>query len=241
MGNLCKDQRESLITETLELLRKREVPEDEIGSLLKEVEQGFKEKNKDRLVEEYSQWSQEQKQVYIDRGMPEIQANLINDKQQEVIDRALTMQFKQDEISFLWVPSQHLISIPSLVQMVIYKNKRGYTHLDPREITNTAQVPNELWYAMFAVENGKRMLGESPRDAEKEIKNQKRLPNTAREVTVIGIQTNTLSDHNIDAPGSRYESDGVPDLYRDGDGPKLNADDPDNGVDEWGAASCGSR
>jgi hypothetical protein len=126
--------------------------------------------------------------------------------------------------------------------MVRNGSKVGYTYLNPTQISDVVNAPSEPYY-IYDVEDGSSTRGKSPEDALKILKQQKRSPLTAAEVTALTTHTDVLSRHYVWAAGSRYISaDWVPIVYLGRGGrPALgwyyvvSSDGP------WGSASCGSR
>jgi len=87
------------------------------------------------------------------------------------------------------------------------------------------------------------MLGKSPEQCEKEFKKQgRRGLNIYEGLAIIRKCPNILKKHYIDLVGSRYkQSDEVPDVYLNDDGPELGSDDFGYSHGKWGSASCRSN
>ena len=98
------------------------------------------------------------------------------------------------------------------------------------------------------VELGESVKCKSPDDCQKIFAEQGRRAMTLLEVlnqfgTKEGL-VDYLENHNfIDCAGSRYDSDGVPCLYLNDDGPELNYNYSNNASSSCGSASisCGSQ
>jgi len=112
-------------------------------------------------------------------------------------------------------------------------------YLDLDEIKNL--YPQEE--TIYDIETGKEMLGKSPEQCEKEFKKQgRRGLNIYEGLAIIRKCPNILKKHYIDLVGSRYkQSDEVPDVYLNDDGPELGSDDFGYSHGKWGSASCRSN
>src|SRR5262249_20662637 len=115
--------------------------------------------------------------------------------------------------------------------------KVGYTYLRPSEIVNLVETPSEPYY-LFNIEDGQAMRGKSPEHAQEEINNQGRRGLTEMEVIALGIHSDVLSRHPVDAVASRCPSDEVVSLWLSVDGPQLVSLYIKYRADDWGAASC---
>jgi len=123
-------------------------------------------------------------------------------------------------------------------QMTMVRNgkKGGCTYLEPVEITDVVDTPQKPYY-IFDVEDGEAMRDKVLQDAEKAIKKQGRRGLVVVEMIALGIHTNVLSRHYVDAVGSRYRSDRVLFLLLNNGRPELSYSlGLANSV--WGAASC---
>ncbi|MDP3784710.1 MAG: DUF5701 family protein [bacterium] len=176
-----------------------------------------------------------------DRGVPKFIVGMLWDQKGFVLARASTMSFENGHVPFLPVIPRTYLSIYSQMPMVKSGDKAGYTNLKPTAITDVVATPENPYY-IYDVEDGEAMRGKTPQDAEKLIKKEGRLGLTEVEVIALGVHTDVLSKHYVEAVGSRYVSGGVPFLLRlGGDEPGLDWTSLDYGDDHWGAASCGSR
>lgn len=178
-----------------------------------------------------------------DRGVPVPIVNMLQNQRDQVITKASEMSFENGRVPFLPIIPRTYLSIYSQMLMVKNGDKKGHTCLNPTLITDTDMVdaPKDPYY-IYDIEDGKVMRGKTPRDAENLIEKQERLGLTEVEVISLGVHTNVLSRHNVDAVGSRYDSDdSVPYLYLNGDGPILSYGYLASINGFWGAASCGRR
>ena len=175
-----------------------------------------------------------------DRGVPAQIVEMLQNHCGQVIAKANEMTFKNGRVPFLPVIPRTFLSIYSQMPMVRSGSKTGYTYLKPTSITDVTVTPEDPYY-IYDVDGGEALRGKTPHDAKKLIKNQERLGLTEVEVIALGVHTDVLSRHYVDAVGSRYDSDGVPILYLYVGRPRLSWDYLDDGDDHWGAASCGSR
>lgn len=142
---------------------------------------------------------------------------------------------------FIPVIPRTYLSIYTQMLMVKSSGNMGYTNLVPTAITDTniTDMPEDPYY-IYDVEDGELMRGKTAQDAEDFIEEQGRLGLTEVEVIALGIHTNVLSRHNVDAVGSRYDY-GVPHLQLYEGLPKLDEGSRCVSHALWGAASCGSR
>lgn len=176
-----------------------------------------------------------------DRGTPEQIVEILQNQKGAVLKKASEMAIGDGNIPFLPVIPRSFRSPYDLMAMVKNGGKAGYTYLNPTQISDVVDAPQEPYY-IYDVEDGSSR-GKSPENAEKTFKSQKRSPLTAAEVMALTVHTDVLSRHYVWATGSRYEfADEVPSVcLGDGGRPKLSWDysGPSNSL--WGSASCGSR
>ena len=173
------------------------------------------------------------------RGCPKIILELLQNQRDAVLSKAAEMD--SEGIPFVPVIPRTYLSIYGLMHMVRNKNKAGYTDLNPTKIINEVETP-KCPYFIYDVEDGKHMLGKSPKEAEVFIVKQKRSCLTVEETIALCIHTKILSEHYIDCTGSRYEDPSyVPHIFLANGKPKLTWSMVDNSDDVWGSASCRSR
>jgi len=165
-------------------------------------------------------WSNLQKKLFMDRGISGFQLATIEEKEREVIEQASVMDLNEGEIPFVWVPSSYLVSVPTLMTMiigrdriVIYAGPVGYTRLDPRKLLSCADTPNShsLWYAIFKVKN------------ESDV-GQNRSFLTVQEAMAVCVCTAILTREPVVAGNSCYELPSgktVPVLEMSKQGPEL--------------------
>lgn len=178
-------------------------------------------------------------QTWRNRGCPEAIVEMLVKQKDTVLEKASKMTFGNGNIPILSVVPRSHLTIYSLMPMVKNGEKLGYTYLDPTEITDVVDVPKKPYW-IYDVENGKAMLGNSPKEAEKLIKKDNRSCLTDTEVIAIGIHDRP--DHYMDATGSRYKhSVHVPDLWLSDGRPLLGWNDANDSLSDWGSPSCGSR
>jgi len=164
------------------------------------------------------------------------------DYREEVISKAVEMDIPDNRIPFLFITTKSYLGVNGLMSLVHNGDKKGVSYLSPNEIKDIVEVPEKGLYVIYDVENGKEILGKSPRESEELIKKEGRSCLTSDEGINLCIFTKVLSDHYVDCTGSRYEVDRVPfvGLYDD-EVPKLGWFDFDFSVGLWGSASCRSR
>jgi imidazolonepropionase-like amidohydrolase len=175
-----------------------------------------------------------------DRGVPEQILEALRNGKTKVLAHAETLTIVEGNLAFAPVILALYLGYHGIVSLVRHGGKQGYTHLDPRKITDEEKVPAGLYYH-FDIEDGTVRLGKKPEVSDKEIRAEKRLRSTAAEIVSIGIHTDVLPRHYMDAVGSRCDSGYVPILYLSVGRPELCWVDLDGANDHWGAASCGSR
>jgi len=176
-----------------------------------------------------------------DRGVPEQIVEILQNQKGAVVKKASEMTIGGGNIPFLPVIPRSFRSPYDLMAMVRNGSKVGYTNLNPTQISDVVDAPQP--YYIYDVEDGNSTRGKSPEAAEKILKQLKRSPLTAAEVTALTTHTDVLSRHYVWAAGSRYESaDEVPGVYLDsGDRPGLVWGYVVSSIGLWGSASCCSR
>jgi len=170
-----------------------------------------------------------------DRGCPAVIIDMLQEQRDDVLQKASEIPIGKKHIAFLPVIPRTFLSIYTQMQMVRNGDKIGYTYLKPSEITDVVETPADPYY-IFDVEDGEAMLGKSPQNAEKTIKQQNRRGLTEVEVIALAIHTDVR--HCVDALGSRCGSAGVPTLWLHDAEPRLDWVNLDGARDRWGAASC---
>ncbi len=176
-----------------------------------------------------------------DRDVPAPIVKMLLNQRGQVLAKASNMYFDNGHISFLPVIPRTYLSIYTQMLMVKHNGKTGYTLLKPTAITDIMDTPEDPYY-IYDIEDGEAMLGMAPRQkAEKLINKQRRFGLTEVEVIALGVHTDVLSRHYMDAVGSRYDSDGIPYLFLEGGNPVLSRSHFDTNDHLFGAASCGSR
>ena len=175
-----------------------------------------------------------------DRSVPMQIVEMFHEQRDQVIAKASEMSFENGRMPFLPIIPRTYLSIYSQMPMVKSGGNAGYTYLKPTAITDVVTAPEDPYY-IYDIEDGEAMRGKTPQDAEKLIRKQGRFGLTEVEVISLGVHTDVLSKHYVDAVGFRYFSDRVPDLYLNDGEPELDWVYLGSSYDHWGAASCGSR
>ena len=240
MGKLCTDQ---LIGKLVALLR--EADPDKFDDAVTQAKNQLTTEAKQAKRNDLEKLFDSQIATLKDRGVPEQIVEILQNHKGQVVKKASEMTIGDGNIPFLSIIPRSYRSPYDLMAMVRNGNKAGYTYLNPTAISDVVDAPQEPYY-ICDVEDGNSTRGKSPENAEKVLKQQKRSPLTAAEVTALSTHTDVLSRHYVWAPGSRYGSaDLVPIVYLgDGDRPGLvwgYVDDSDDSSSRWGSASCGSR
>lgn len=179
------------------------------------------------------------------RGCPQAILKAFGNQREQVLAKAAEMKIPEGHIPFVPVIPRTCVDVHGLMSMVRKGDKVGYTYLDSNEITDKVEVPKGPYF-IYDVENGKDMLGKSPEEAEKLIKEQNCSCLTVDEGIALCVHSNVFSEHYVNCVGSRYKvADGVPCISLYGDRPGLNWGDSwsdfDLSDDKWGFASCRSR
>jgi len=198
----------------------------EAGDSADEVDSSFRPTSSETRANSFYTWSNLQKELFLNRGISRFQLASIHEKEDSVIKQALAMDLDKDGIPFVWVPSSHLISIPTLMSMIIghdrivtFAGPMGFTRLDPRKLLDCTDTltpdSHSLWYVIFNVEND--FTAEHNRSFL-----------TVREAIAVCICTSILKEKSIAAVGSTYgqgRSRTVPILGLSKNGPELSHTD----------------
>ena len=237
MGKLCKDQ---LVGRLVSLFK--ETDQSHIDDAVAQAKGFITTEAKQAKRSDLEKLFDGQIATLKDRGTPEQIVEILQNQKGAVVKKAIEMADGCGNIPFLPVIPRSFRSPYDLMAMVRNGAKVGYTYLKPTQISDVVDAPQEPYY-IYDVEDGESTRGKNPEVAEKILKQQKRSPLTAAEVTALTTHTDVLSKHYVWATGSRYESaDEVPDVCLDGgDRSKLYWYDVDYSDDRWGSASCGSR
>lgn len=235
MGKLCVDQLASRLVPLF-----KETDPNNIDEAVRRAKNQQIAEAKQVMRSELAKLFDSQIATLTERNVPEQILEILRNSKDKVLDRAESIAIAEGNLPFAPVITPLYLGYHGLVSLVRYKNKQGYTYLDPMQITDIEKVPSGLYY-MFDIEDGTAMLGKKPEDADKLIVKQGRLRVVTAEVLSIGAHTDVLSHHFVDAVGSRCNSVGTPDLYLSDSEPKLDWRYLDNANARWGAASCGSR
>ncbi|HBP01228.1 MAG: hypothetical protein UY41_C0050G0003 [Candidatus Moranbacteria bacterium GW2011_GWE1_49_15] len=177
-------------------------------------------------------------------GCPKEIVDNFQRKKDKVLNEAFEMSIDEGHIPFLPVIPKSYMGLYALMPMVRKGEYAGFMTYNPNRLINTVKVSEDPYFALD-VENGNALLNIPVKDARKKIKSQKRFPLTAEEVVSLGIFTEILSSHNVQALGSCYDCEGgllVPTLVMHWNSrPLLDFYDPGATSNSWGAGSCGDR
>ena len=236
MGKLCKDQRETLIGKLAALFSG--VSADEIDEVVTSTKTRLTSEAKEAKNRERLDTFDQQVKTLLDKSYPEA-AGMEKDQFLGYVN-PLRDKF---EIGDIIVIPERIVSIPKQMSMVKLNGKTGYTYLNLGVLTQAegVETPNAP-YLIRDVENGAAMRNTSPDNCVKQFKKQGRFGLTTEEgIAIVTHKPETLNDHYINLPGSRYDSDFVPFLWLDGGRPGLGYFWADGAYSLWGTASCGSR
>lgn len=226
------------VTRVLDVLS--DVPDDKVKSVLAGAELRRRESTVSERRRFLDNLFSRQLEVLAERGCPDVLREQLVSLRKTTIDKALASTATKGNPPFLLVVPPPFLSYHTLASMLRNGTNVGYTRLNVRLITDVLKVPEDP-YVIYDVEDGRALLGKSPADAEKLIKQQNRAGLTAAEALNLCIQTNTLNHHFVDAVGSRFGSDVVPVLWLNDARPSLFWLYRGFAFSLWGAASCGSR
>jgi len=237
MGKLCKDQ---LVGKLVALFK--ETDQSHIDDAVTQAKGQLTDEAKQAKRNDLEKLFDSQIETLKDRGVPEQIVEILQNQKGAVVKKASEMAIGDGNIPFLPVIPRSFRSPYDLMAMVRNGSKVGYTYLNPTKISDVVDAPSEPYY-IYDVEDGNSTRGKSPENAEKILKQQKRSPLTAAEVTALTTHTDVLSRHYVWATGSRFESaDKVPHVFLDSGGrPKLVWNYVDRSNGRWGSASCSSR
>ena len=237
MGKLCADQ---LIGKLVALLR--EADPDKFDDAVAEARNQLTAESREAKRSDLEKLFDSQIATLKDRGVPEQIVEILQNQKGSVVKKASEMAIGDGNIAFLPVIPRSYRSPYDLMAMVRNGEKAGYTYLNPTQISDVVDAPQEPYY-IYDVEDGSSTRGKSPEAAENILKQQKRSGLTAAEVMALTTHTDVLSKHYVWAPGSRYESAvRVPVVYLgSGDRPLLGWFRVAYSNVHWESASCGSR
>ena len=236
MGKLCKDQRETLIGKLAALFTG--VTADEIDEVVDATKTRLTSEAKEAKNRERLETFDGQVKTLIDKGYPEA-AGMEKDQFLGYVN-PLRDKF---EIGDIIVIPERIVSISKQMSLVKLNGKTGYTYLNLGALTQAdgVETPN-VPYLIRDVENGAAMRNTSPDNSVKQFKKQGRFGLVTEEgIAIVTHKPETLNDHCIDLPGSRFDSGFVPFLWLVGGRPGLDCIWAGYAFSRWGSASCGSR
>lgn len=173
------------------------------------------------------------------QGCPKTITKALENKRPQVISRAVGMTFLGNRRVFFSsvIPASQL-SIPEQMLMVRNGNIPGRTFLSPKDITDEVELPQEPYF-IFNIDDGARMLGWTPQQAERTFSKQPRRRglNCAEAIGFCRV-SDVLSRFNIDAIASRVKRCKIPFLWVIGREPRLGADKVNTSDPRWGIPSC---
>jgi len=171
-------------------------------------------------------------------GCPEQILDLLRKQRDGVLKKAGEMTIGEGNIPFLPVIPYPYLSPYTLMSMVRIRGKAGFNYLKPADIKNVVKVPDDPYY-IFDIDTGKGTQGKSPEEVYKTSSEQGRRCLTADEVMNLCIYIDILSNHYVLACGSRYSSDGIPNVtVIGGDYPGLGWLPADFSGGGWASATC---
>lgn len=218
----------------------RNVPDHEVPGVLAKAEARRSELSVSEYRSALEALFNRQLKTLADRGCPDVLHEDLVSLRDIVVSKALGLTNREGNLPFVLVVPPPFLSYHTLASMLRNGSNTGYTRLNVRLITDMIEVPQEP-YVIYDVEDGRALRSESPENATKFITQQHRSGLTAAEVLNLGIQTDVLRHHFVDAMSSLYGSEVVPGLWLHSERPGLHWRRRDVALSKWGAASCGSR
>lgn len=194
--------------------------------------------NNSERVKSFRQILEKQKRIYLERGMSLAKINLIAKIEESIIKRAISMEFSQDEIPFILIPSSKIITTQDLMSMVHNGYRAGVINLDVGALSDVIEESGEPWYVIFGVKIEKDFFGKSPEQA-RQILGKDRILNTTREVIAICIHKEIPKNY-LYALDSYYREGKIPLIRLYCDTPQLfyNYEDVQG---RWFFTSCAYR
>lgn len=169
---------------------------------------------------------------------PEQILDLLREQRDGVLKKAGEMTLGEGNIPFLPVIPHPYLSPYTLMSMLRIGGKTGFNYLKPADIKNVVKVPDDPYY-IFDIDAGKSTQGKSPEEVNKTCSEEGRRCLTADEVMNFCIHIDVLSNHYVLACGSRYSSDGIPNVtVIGGDCPALGWLPADFSGESWVSATC---
>lgn len=235
MKKICKDQ---LVAKLVPLFR--DTDDTDIDEAIKQAKNQLIAKTKDTKREDLNKLFDSQMQTLKFRGCPQAILKEFQKKKSEVLNKVIDMEIPKEHIPFIPVIPRSYLGVYGLIAMVNNNEKGGYTYLNPNEITDNIETPKDPYF-IYDVEEGKEILGESVKNAEKLIKKQNRFCLIVDEGIAVCVHTNVLSKHYVCCTGSRCRHAGGVLVVCLDDEPSLNWLGLDYLDVRWGTASCCSR
>ena len=248
---LCKDQKKNLVAKLKPLFHG--LASDDITEAVSEAKKGNDletiEEHKNILAKLFDDWMETFRVVNCSKVIIEMfleQKEEAVKKMSEIWTEMYageTLKSLADRGIYLGIPvvPRPYMTIYGLMLMVRNGENVGYTYLDPNKLSDVVETPDKPYF-MFNVEDGRDMLGKSPKKSEELIKKKERSCLVDNEGIALCIHADVLSHHNVDCTGSRCkQGDEVPHVCLNDDRPKLSSDGIGYSHDEWGSASCRSR
>lgn len=148
-------------------------------------------------------------QKLYDRGCPESIVNMLERQTFDVIDKASELAHGTKRIPFLPVIPRTYRNLHDLVAMVRVRDRRGWTHLNPDNISDVVKEPDEPYYIYNIGLNTEKIKEEEFRK-EEEIRRAAPL-NLAQEIalcihTIDVLTDRSHGDHRLYILGSWYNS-----------------------------------
>ncbi len=141
------------------------------------------------------------------RGTPQTIVDLLCDKRDPVIAKAIEMMFENGHVPFLPVISQpYWRSLSDLMSAVRPDVMAGYTNLDPTKVTDTVETSGGLYYA-YNIENGEHSLCNNLEKARGNCERNGRSPLTVAECIALATHTDVLKRYKVLAASSSYGPD----------------------------------
>jgi len=164
-------------------------------------------------------------------------------RRKKAISKLAGRPIADNHLPLLAVIGENYLDTKIQMAMILYGLKPKTTPIANGETSDVVKLPQGSAWWLIDVENGEQFLGQSPEAAEAAIKDLGRSCLVKAEAIALGIHTNVLAHHNVDATGSRFNdnTDVVPNLYLDHGQLGIGSNNRATAHDKWGSASCSSR
>lgn len=163
-------------------------------------------------------------------------------RREALIEIASNRPFGKNRLPFLPVIPSSILGLNEQMTMVFHEGQKGKNCLDQNDICIFTKTPSGVYF-IVDVENGESTLGKNALVARQIISAQNRKCATVCEIISLGIQTDVLGRHSLNATGSQSISDNcaIARLQIFGRVPMLRLGFSPNFYADLGSPSCALR